>query len=218
MLGTNQQGSLDPRTRFNGRFIVEPVGCLHLNDGFTWGERRRGSQIPMIIDAVSLRLTLTFSTLGKTVGKLECLRFTLRHTGEDFRFIHRWQRFFNDFHSTSFFFSSRKQMPTPFREIPIIDRPLIKLADPTTSLSINTPANYTVVSPRYIHSSRVVYPCARIGRTPFFSTLSHQLRRSTFHARTERNGEREKGGKNRRELVSVYRVSRANPRDNVFHR
>lgn len=63
-VGTNQQASLDPRTRFNGRcFIVEPVGCLHLNDWFHWGEKRGGiTPIPRIIDAFSFRFSHFFNT------------------------------------------------------------------------------------------------------------------------------------------------------------
>lgn len=61
-VGTNQQGSLDPRTRFNGRFIVEPVGCLHLNDDFTGGRGGGITPMPGIIECLLL-VFRTFSTL-----------------------------------------------------------------------------------------------------------------------------------------------------------
>ena len=103
---------------------------------------------------------------------------------------------------TRFFLLFPKQMPTPFHEIPIIDRQLIKLADPTTSLSINTPANYTVVSPRSIHSSCVVYPCAWIDARPFFPHYRTNCRFTHAHGterekgrEIERKREREKGKK-----------------------
>lgn len=81
-VGTNQQGSLDPRTRFNGRcFIVEPVGCLHLNDGFTGGRGGGITPMPGIIDAFSSFFALFQH--WETVGKLG-FHFTLKHTGKTF--------------------------------------------------------------------------------------------------------------------------------------
>ena len=137
----------------------------------------------------------------ETVGKLG-FHFTLKHTGKTFHSLAT-----NDFPITwwtgiRFFLLFPKQMPTPFHEIPIIDRQLIKLADPTTSLSINTPANYTVVSPRSIHSSCVVYPCAWIDARPFFPHYRTNCRFTHAHGterekgrEIERKREREKGKK-----------------------
>lgn len=197
-VGTNQQASLDPRTRFNGRcFIVEPVGCLHLNDWFHWGERRGGIiPIPQIIDAFSFRFSHFFNT-----EKLSENSAFISHWNTQGRLFIHWRQTIT-WRPVSASFFSPKQMPTPFHEIPIIDRQLIKLADPTTSLSINTPANYTVVSPRSIHSSCVVYPCAWIDARPFFLHYRTNCRFTHAHGterekgrEIERKREREKGKK-----------------------
>lgn len=85
-VGTNQQASLDPRTRFNGRcFIVEPVGCLHLNDWFHWGRRGEGSHRFHGLSMPSLFVFRTFSTL-RNCRKTRLSFHTETHR-EDFSFI-----------------------------------------------------------------------------------------------------------------------------------
>ena len=108
-VGTNQQASLDPRTRFNGRcFIVEPVGCLHLNDWFHWGEKRGGiTPIPRIIDAFSFRFSHFFNT-----EKLSENSAFISHWNTQGRlFIHWRQTIFRSLSGpvSASFFSSRNK-------------------------------------------------------------------------------------------------------------